>query len=273
MWESITATQGATQRVYESIMPTQGAKLKHASPSPPLKEPHKAGGNPLAHLKGPHSIVGVHQLNFSTESWLSHTLRLLHLHYRPVSAESRRTPNRLGTVWGCYCNEPRPVPVVNPLHPNSRGHTEAWESITATGGATTKRGHPSQGAAPWEPVREVRMHCVTTSARRAQACYLKGPKVGNGYIMPSRGYPTLIPGDEIRSGKQRGAKLFTVFSVQISLPSAVHVSPLVRQAVSLTVSGQVSRQTETHSLGFFSGRLGFKQRVEHAMSDQATVQQ
>ena len=50
------------------------------------------------------------------------------------------------------------------------------------------------------------------------------------------------------------------------------ISQLVRQAVSQAVnraSRQADRQTETHSLGFFSGRLGYKQRGAWRVPEQA----
>ena len=68
---------------------------------------------------------------------------------------------------------------------------------------------------------------------------------------------------------------------KILLPSAVHLEE--RLAVSQSVSesgkhsgrqsvGQAGRQTETHSLGFFSGTLGYKQRGEQQLFEQAMVE-
>ena len=53
------------------------------------------------------------------------------------------------------------------------------------------------------------------------------------------------------------------------------ISQLVRQAVSQAVSrasGQADRQTETHSLGFFSGRLGYKQWGAQCVGQQSAVE-
>ena len=56
--------------------------------------------------------------------------------------------------------------------------------------------------------------------------------------------------------------------LKILLPSAVHLEERLTVSQSVSESGkqsvrqsvgQAGRQTETHSLGFFSGRLGFKQ--------------
>ena len=55
------------------------------------------------------------------------------------------------------------------------------------------------------------------------------------------------------------------------LPVLQPISQLVRQAVSQSV-GQAGRQTKTHSLGFFSGRLGYKQQGAHRLSEQAMVE-
>ena len=49
------------------------------------------------------------------------------------------------------------------------------------------------------------------------------------------------------------------------------IAHLVRQAVSQTVS-RASRQAETHSLGFFSGRSGFTRWGGQVLSEQATVE-
>ena len=52
-----------------------------------------------------------------------------------------------------------------------------------------------------------------------------------------------------------------------SQPISQSGKQLVRQSV-----GQAGRQTETHTLGFFSGRLGFKQWGAQILSGQATIE-
>ena len=74
----------------------------------------------------------------------------------------------------------------------------------------------------------------------------------------------------------------TRFSLwQILLPSAVHLKKRLTVSQSVSQSGkqsvrqsvgQAGRQTETHSLGFFSGRLGIKQWGEQILPEQAMVE-
>ena len=63
-------------------------------------------------------------------------------------------------------------------HPNARGHTEAWESVTPTQGATPKRGSPSPQLVEERTVNGLSsmaklLHCVHT------ACILRTQRPGN----------------------------------------------------------------------------------------------
>ena len=97
-----------------TINPTQGTTLRHKSSSHQLEWPHESVIH-LTQLEGPHRDVAVHNPNLST----------------PPPQGGSPSPKIEG-----------PHRSVAVHYPRSRGHTEAWESITPTRGAKTKRGIP-----------------------------------------------------------------------------------------------------------------------------------